>query len=152
MTEMVQKEIILRPIGAIHSPYKIKEEIPCQGYKSNKIGEVEVFKEFEKGLADIDGFSHLILLYLFHKSVSYSLKVKPFLDDTLRGLFATRSPRRPNPLGLSLVRLLSRKENILQVAQIDILDGTPLLDIKPYVPEFNQIKNIKIGWLESKIN
>lgn len=149
---MVQKEIILRPIGAIHSPYKIKEEIPCQGYKSNKIGEVEVFKEFEKGLADIDGFSHLILLYLFHKSVSYSLKVKPFLDDTLRGLFATRSPRRPNPLGLSLVRLLSRKENILQVAQIDILDGTPLLDIKPYVPEFNQIKNIKIGWLESKIN
>ena len=148
---MIRKEIVLKPIGVIRSPYKTKEEIPCQGYKSDKVGKVEVFKEFEEGLVDIDGFSHLILLYLFHKSDGYSLKVKPFLDDTLRGLFATRSPRRPNSLGLSLVRLLSRKENILQIAQIDILVGTPLLDIKPYVPRFDERRNMKVGWLEGKI-
>ena len=150
---MIPKEvdnIIFRPIGIIHSPYKTKEETPCQGYRSHEEGEVEVFEEFEEGLADLDGFSHIILLYLFHKSDSYSLKVKPFLDDSLRGLFATRHPRRPNPIGLSVVKLLSRRKNILRIAETDILDGTPLLDIKPYVPQFDQREKVKVGWLEGK--
>jgi tRNA-Thr(GGU) m(6)t(6)A37 methyltransferase TsaA len=150
---MIPKEgdnIVFRPIGIIHSPYKTKEETPYQGYRSQEVGEVEVFEEFEEGLADLDGFSHIILLYLFHKSDSYSLKVKPFLDDSLRGLFATRHPRRPNPIGLSVVKLLSRKKNILRIAQIDILDGAPLLDIKPYVPQFDQREKVNVGWLEGK--
>ncbi|MDI6776282.1 MAG: tRNA (N6-threonylcarbamoyladenosine(37)-N6)-methyltransferase TrmO [Syntrophales bacterium] len=126
------------------------EETPYQGYRSHEVGEVEVFEEFEEGLADLDGFSHIILLYLFHKSDSYSLKVKPFLDDSLRGLFATRHPGRPNPIGLSVVKLLSRRKNILRIAEIDALDGTPLLDIKPYVPQFDQREKVKVGWLEGK--
>ena len=150
MLKKSRSEVILKPIGIVHTPYKTREEIPYQGCKSNKVGEVEVFKEFQEGLFDLDGFSHLILLYLFHKSVSYSLKVKPFLDNNLRGIFATRHPRRPNPIGLSVVRLLAKKENILQIAEVDILDGTPLLDIKPYVPRFDQRDKVKVGWLEGK--
>jgi tRNA-Thr(GGU) m(6)t(6)A37 methyltransferase TsaA len=151
----------LKPIGIIHTPYKKDGEAPHQAYKSEAIGKIEVFKEYEEGLKDVEGFSHLIILYMFHKPVKRSVKkehylnsrgllVKPYLDDTLRGLFATRSPNRPNPIGLTIVELLERKENILQVKGIDMLDGTPLLDIKPYVPKFDQKDNVKIGWLEGK--
>jgi len=152
----------LKPIGIIHTPYKKDGEAPHQAYKSKEVGEIEVFKEYEGGLKDVEGFSHLIILYMFHKSVkrsvkkehylnSFGLLVKPYLDDTPRGLFATRSPNRPNPIGLTIVELLERTGNILKVRGIDMLDGTPLLDIKPYVPKFDQKNNVKIGWLEGKV-
>lgn len=138
-------------IGIIHSPFKSKEDAPIQPSRSSAHGEVEVFKEYEEGLEDIEGFSHIILIYQFHKSEGYSLKVKPYLNNKLRGLFATRSPRRPNQIGLSVVKLLKRKENILFVESIDVIDGTPLLDIKPYVPDFSPKENVTIGWLEGKL-
>jgi tRNA-Thr(GGU) m(6)t(6)A37 methyltransferase TsaA len=152
----------LKPIGIIHTPYKRDGEVPRQAYESGEVGEIEVFKEYEEGLKDIEGFSHLIILYMFHKSVKCSVKrkyflnslgllVKPYLDDIPRGLFATRSPNRINPIGLSTVKLLKREGNILKVKGVDMLDGTPLLDIKPYVPKFDRRNNVKIGWLEGKV-
>ncbi len=141
----------LKSIGIIHTPYKSDGEAPYQAYKSEEIGEIEVFKEYEKGLKDIEGFSHLIILYLFNKSKGYSLLVRPFLDENLRGLFATRSPSRPNPIGLTIVELLECNGNILRVRGVDMLDGTPLLDIKPHVPEFDRKIGVKIGWLEGKV-
>ncbi len=144
-------KIELKPIGIIHSPYKSKENILCQAYKSEKIGEVEVFKEFENGLKDIEGFSHIMIVYYFHLSGDYSLHVKPFLDEELRGVFATRHPRRPNRIGISVVKLLERKGNILKIKGMDVVDGTPLLDIKPHVPKFDERKEVKIGWLEDKL-
>jgi tRNA-Thr(GGU) m(6)t(6)A37 methyltransferase TsaA len=107
---------------------------------------VEVFPEFAGGMQDLEEFSHIILLYAFHCSSGYSLQVKPFLDDQLRGLFATRHPCRPNPIGLSVVRLLARRENILDIEGADMLDGTLLLDIKPYVPDFDVRTDVKTGW------
>jgi len=152
----------LKPIGIIHTPYKKDGDVPYQAYKSRDVGEIEVFKEYEGGLKDIEGFSHLIILYEFHKSVKRSVKrehflessgllVKPYLDNTLHGVFATRSPNRPNLIGLTVVELLKRKGNILRVKGVDMLDGTPILDIKPYVPKFDQRDNVKIGWLEGKV-
>ena len=141
----------VKPIGIIHTPFKSKEDAPIQPSRSNAHGEIEVFKEYEEGLEDIEGFSHIILIYQFHKSEGYSLKVKPYLDNKLRGLFATRAPRRPNQIGLSVVKLLKRKENILFVESIDVLDGTPLLDIKPYVPDFSPKENVTLGWLKGKL-
>ena len=143
--------IELHPIGKIRSPYKNLKDIPCQGYKSRKTGRIEVYKKYEKGLKDIDGFSHLIILYLFHKSKTYSLHAVPFLDDKPKGIFAIRGPHRPNHIGLSVVRLLKREDNILTVGEIDVLDGTPLLDIKPYVPKFDFRKNARFGWLKEKL-
>jgi tRNA-Thr(GGU) m(6)t(6)A37 methyltransferase TsaA len=113
---------------------------------------VEVYPQFVDGLQDIEGFSHIILLYVFHQSSGYSLRVKPFLDDQLRGLFATRYPGRPNPIGLSVVRLLRRRENILEIEGVDVLDGTPLLDIKPYVPDFDVHTETRTGWYEFRSN
>jgi tRNA-Thr(GGU) m(6)t(6)A37 methyltransferase TsaA len=152
----------LKPIGIIRTPYKKDRDAPYQAYKSEDVGEIEVFKEYEEGLKDIEGFSHLIILYEFHKSIKRSVKkehylesrellVKPYLDDVPRGVFATRSPNRPNPIGLTVVELLERKGNILKVKGIDMLDGTPLLDIKPYVPKFDKREKVRIGWLESKL-
>jgi tRNA-Thr(GGU) m(6)t(6)A37 methyltransferase TsaA len=141
----------IKPIGIIYTPFKSKKETPKQNYKSKAIGKVEVFKKYQEGLKGIEGFSHLILIYNFHKSRGFKLLVTPFLDDKLHGLFATRYPRRPNQIGLTVVRLLKRKGNILRVKNIDVIDGTPLLDIKPYVPEFGPRQNVKIGWLRGKI-
>jgi len=138
------------PIGIVRTPFKCKKDTPIQPFRSKAIGRIEVFKKYKDGLSDIDGFSHLILIYRFHKSRGHCLKVKPFLDDQLRGLFATRYPRRPNQIGLTVVELLKRETNILFVRGIDVLDGTPLLDIKPYVPDFEPKETIKIGWLEGK--
>jgi tRNA-Thr(GGU) m(6)t(6)A37 methyltransferase TsaA len=138
------------PIGIIRTPFKCKHDTPIQPFKSKAIGRIELFKRYEDGLDDIEGFSHLILIYKFHKSKGYCLKVKPFLDDKLRGLFATRYPRRPNQIGLTVVKLLRRKGNILFVQGIDVINGTPLLDIKPYVPGFEPQEKIKVGWLEAK--
>jgi len=146
-----KNEIVIKPIGIIHTPYKTTKEIPCQGYRSKEIGEIEVFNEYGEGLTDIEGFSHIVVLYSFHKSEPYTLLVKPFLDDRLRGLFATRAPKRINPIGLSVVKLLERKGNILRITEVDMLDGTPLIDIKPYVPRFDEREDVRIGWLEDKL-
>ena len=139
------------PIGRIHTPFQSKDDTPIQPFRSDAVGRVEVFEEYAEGLGDTEGFSHLILIYRFHKSRGHCLKVKPFLDDQLRGLFATRYPRRPNQIGMSVVELLKRESNILFVKGIDVLDGTPLLDIKPYVPDFGPKGKIRIGWLEGRI-
>ena len=105
-----------------------------------------MFSEFAEGLQDLEDFSHIILLYVFHQSDSYTLRVKPFLDDQLHGLFATRYPCRPNPIGLSIVQLVRRRDNILDIEGVDMLDGTPLLDIKPYVSDFDVRNDVKTGW------
>ncbi|MEW5901244.1 MAG: tRNA (N6-threonylcarbamoyladenosine(37)-N6)-methyltransferase TrmO, partial [Acidobacteriota bacterium] len=113
-------------------------------------GELEVFKEYEEGLQDTEGFSHLIVIFAFHKSGGYQLQTKPYLDDHLRGVFSTRSPHRPNPLGMTVVRVLERVGNILKVSGIDMLEGTPVLDVKPYTSR-DQKSPIRIGWLEDKM-
>ncbi len=112
---------------------------------------VEVFPEYTQGLKDLDGFSHVILLYHFHLAKPSSLMAKPYMDDEAHGIFAVRAPARPNPIGVSVVRLLSLEENILHVQDVDIIEGTPLLDIKPYVPEFDVRDVEKIGWLEKNV-
>ncbi|MFC1525385.1 tRNA (N6-threonylcarbamoyladenosine(37)-N6)-methyltransferase TrmO, partial [Candidatus Latescibacterota bacterium] len=128
----------LNPIGEVHSPHQQVVGMPIQPSRARGVeGTVEVYEEYAEGLADLDGFSHIILLYHFHRSQGHSLRVVPFLDTVERGLFATRAPRRPNPLGLSVLRLLGIDGATLRVADIDILDGTPVLDIKPYVPDFD---------------
>jgi tRNA-Thr(GGU) m(6)t(6)A37 methyltransferase TsaA len=139
-------EYILKPIGLIHSPFTDKSQTPIQASRSSAVGQVEVYPEFAEGLQDVEGFSHIILLYVFHCSSGYTLQVKPFLDDQPRGLFATRYPCRPNPIGLSVVRLLVRRGNLLDIEGVDVLDGTPLLDIKPYVPEFDVRADVRTGW------
>lgn len=144
-------KIEFRPIGIIYSPYKKIEDVPCQSYKSKEIGEIKVFKKYEKALKDIEEFSHLWILYYFHCAEKFKPLVKPFLEEKLHGLFVTRYFNRPNPIGLSLVKLLERKGNILKVEGIDVIDKTPLLDIKPYIPKFDQRKKVKIGWLKGRI-
>jgi tRNA-Thr(GGU) m(6)t(6)A37 methyltransferase TsaA len=140
----------MRPIGVIHTPFYALDQVPIQASRSSSQGQVEVFREFVDGLEDLAEFSHLYLLYVFHRSAGSALRVQPFLDDQLRGVFATRHPSRPNPIGLSVVELCGRRDNVLDVARIDVLDGTPLLDIKPYVPEFDQPVNVKTGWYQRR--
>lgn len=145
--------IIFNPIGEISSPYQSIEDMPIQFAGAKGIqGKVIIFPEFAEGLKDIDGFSHIILLYYFHRVKESNLTVIPFLDSKPRGIFATRAPKRPNPIGLSVVRLLDRNDNILNIENVDILDGTPLLDIKPYVPDFDHINESQIGWLKNVIH
>ena len=141
----------LKPIGIIHSSYKSTGKAPYQGYKSEEISQIEVFKEFEEGLQDIEGFSHIIVIYWFHKSQGYHLLVKTPWDDIPHGLFTTRSPHRPCPLGLTIVELVAREKNILKVKGLDAIDDTPLLDIKPYVPRIDRRSVVKLGWLEGKL-
>ncbi|MEW5805766.1 MAG: tRNA (N6-threonylcarbamoyladenosine(37)-N6)-methyltransferase TrmO [Acidobacteriota bacterium] len=141
----------LVPIGKIRTSFRSKKVTPIQTTQSRETGRAEVFKKYQKGLDDLDGFSHIILIYWFHRSKGYSLKVTPFLDTVRRGLFSTRYPGRPNQIGISIVELLKRKGNILYVRGIDVLDNTPLLDIKPYLPQLNPQGKIKVGWLTGKI-
>jgi tRNA-Thr(GGU) m(6)t(6)A37 methyltransferase TsaA len=143
-------EFVMRAIGTIHSPFEEKDQMPIQASRSQAIGLAEVFPEFVDGLQNIEGFSHIILIYAFHRSSGYTLRVKPFLDDHERGLFSTRYPRRPNPIGLSIVHLLNRQENSLTFEGVDVLNGTPLLDIKPYVPDFDQQTEVRTGWYETR--
>lgn len=143
-------EFSFKGIGVIHSPFTDVTVTPIQSSRSQAEGRVEIYPEFADGLADIDGFSHLILLYVLHLSEGYELSVRPFLDTQQRGLFATRYPFRPNPIGISIVRLLERSENSLMVEGIDMLDGTPLLDIKPYVTEFDVRTDVQIGWYQTR--
>jgi tRNA (adenine37-N6)-methyltransferase len=140
----------MHPIGVIHSPFTEKDKTPIQASRSQTVGQVEIYPEFADGLKDIEGLSHIYLLYAFHESSGYDLQVKPFLDDQKHGIFATRYPYRPNPIGLSIVRLLSRLENTLTIEGVDVLDGTPLLDIKPYVPDFDHRAEVRAGWYEMR--
>ena len=142
-------EIVFHPIGIIHSPHKELEGMPIQASAGTGIkGTVVLDPAYTDGLKDLDGFSHLILVYFFHQAKSPVLVTKPFLDDVKRGVFATRAPRRPNGIGISVVRLLAVAENVLEIENVDILDGTPLLDIKPYVPDFDLEHDVRIGWLK----
>jgi tRNA-Thr(GGU) m(6)t(6)A37 methyltransferase TsaA len=141
--------IEFKPIGIIHTPFATPEGMPIQPAGAAGVhGTVEVFEEYRAGLKDLDGFSHIILLYHFHRSQGFSLRLVPFMDTQSRGVFATRAPKRPNSIGLSIVALDSIEDGILRVQNVDILDGTPLLDIKPYVPEFDSHTDIRTGWLE----
>jgi tRNA-Thr(GGU) m(6)t(6)A37 methyltransferase TsaA len=149
-------EVIFQPIGIIHSPFTSLEEMPIQpSSETSGPGTIEVFPEFSDGLKDLEGFSHIYILYHLHRVKSSKLTVTPFLDDLPHGIFATRAPSRPNPIGLSLVELVRVENNTLHVNRVDVLDNTPLLDIKPYVPQFEEANHFRIGWLEkarSRIN
>ena len=145
------EEIIYRPIGIIRSKYKDREGTPVQTTGARGVGgTVEVLPEWAEGLKDLDGFSHIILIYHFHLSKGYSLIVEPFLDNTPRGVFSTRAPKRPNAIGISVVRLVKIEGFTLYIEDVDIVDSTPLLDIKPYVPEFDGKEAERIGWLAGK--
>jgi tRNA (adenine37-N6)-methyltransferase len=139
---------VLRSIGTIRTPFATKDDAPIQGaFRPGALGTVEVAPEFADGLADIDGFSHLILLYEFDRAASVEMVRQTFLGDEPHGLFATRHPARPNPIGLTVVKLVSREGATLTVGGIDVLDGTPLLDIKPYIPRFDAFPSASEGWL-----
>lgn len=143
--------IELKPIGIIHTPLKEAQEAPIQSARSEITGMVEVDIRFLDGLEGIEEFSHIFLIYGFHKANKViQLKVQPFLDDSLHGLFTTRYPVRPNPIGFSVVRVVSREQNLIHFKGADMLDGTPLLDIKPYIPEFDIFRVEKIGWYERR--
>lgn len=143
--------INFEPIGIIYTPFKRKEDCPIQPmYSEDASGKVEVFPKYAVGLKDIEGFSHIYLLYLFDRSGEIKLVRPTFLDDEPRGIFATRHPCRPNPLGLSIVRLEGKNDNILIVKGIDVLDATLLLDIKPYIPKYDAFPNVQEGWAEGK--
>jgi tRNA-Thr(GGU) m(6)t(6)A37 methyltransferase TsaA len=148
----VVDEIRYKPIGVVRSPHRQPKGTPIQPSGAKGIeGQVEVFPEYAEGLKDLEGFSHIILIYHFHLSKVAPLEVKPYLDTEAHGVFAMRGPSRPNPIGISAVRLVSIEENILHIQDVDIVDGTPLLDIKPYVPEFDVREVEKIGWLEKNV-
>jgi tRNA-Thr(GGU) m(6)t(6)A37 methyltransferase TsaA len=142
-------DILYSPIGIIHSPFHALSGMPIQpSSETSAPGTIELEPEFAPGLKDLDGFSHIILIYHLHRSQRVTLRVVPFLDSQAHGVFATRAPNRPNPIGLSVVKLTHVDNNILHVENLDVLDGTPLLDIKPYVPEFDTPPEFKLGWLE----
>jgi tRNA-Thr(GGU) m(6)t(6)A37 methyltransferase TsaA len=141
-------KISYEAIGVVHSPFKTTQGMPIQPAGASGVeGTVDVFEEFAAGLKDLDGFSHIILIYHFHGATGFKLLVKPFLDEAPHGVFATRAPNRPNPIGISVVRLIRVEGRTLHIENVDILDGTPLLDIKPYVPEFDEHHADRIGWL-----
>jgi tRNA (adenine37-N6)-methyltransferase len=140
-----------KPIGIIHSPFKVKNETPIQGaFQPDARASIEVFEEYGEGLRDIEGFSHIYLIYSFDRSGEIKLVRPTFLDDEPHGIFASRHPCRPNGIGLTVVRLLERQGNRLEVAGIDVLDGTPLLDIKPYIPRFDCYPEASEGWTAGK--
>ncbi|HEX75565.1 MAG TPA: tRNA (N6-threonylcarbamoyladenosine(37)-N6)-methyltransferase TrmO [Dehalococcoidia bacterium] len=146
-------EIRYKPIGIIHSPFKEPHGTPIQPTAARDIeGTVEIFPEYVGGLKDIEGFSHVILIYHFHLSKGWTLEVKPYMDDQLRGVFATRAPARPNPIGMSIVHLNRVEEERLYIRDVDIVDGTPLLDIKPYVSEFDAQEVERTGWLTENVH
>ncbi len=138
-------------IGRIRSPFNHPKGMPIQSSGAKDVeGTVELDNKYSDGLADIEHFSHIILIYFFNRSEGFELQVKPFMDDAVHGVFATRAPRRPNSIGISTVELLKRDGNHLLIKGVDVLDGTPLLDIKPYVPEFDVFRVSSVGWLENK--
>lgn len=150
MSASYPEPIVCRAIGIIHSEHRHPEETPIQPeFARDCPGRVEVFPEYAAGLKDIEGFTHLILIYTFHAAGEPELIVKPFLDDTPHGVFATRYPCRPNHIGLSVVQLVGREGPALHIQGCDILDGTPLIDIKPYVPRFDAPDGARGGWTDT---
>lgn len=147
------KYLELKPIGIIKTQFEDKVGVPIQPKNGeNYIGHIELNKEYVQGLKDLDGFSHIHLLYHLNRHEDYSLIVKPYMDDTPRGLFATRAPKRPNQIGLSLVEIVEIKENIITFKGVDMLNNTPLFDIKPYYHDFDSRENSKSGWLDNVKN
>lgn len=143
------EHICYTPIGIIHSPHKKEIGIPIQpAFALDIQGNIEIFPDFAEGLKDLEGFSHIILICHFHESRKYKLHVRPFLDEDLHGVFATRAPKRPNAIGLSIVRLIRISGLNIFFAGNDILDQTPLLDIKPYVPDFDAYNDCETGWYD----
>lgn len=145
-------EINYKPIGIIHTPFKEVKGTPIQSVVSNATGFIEIFPEYIEGLKDLEEFSHIILIYHFNLCKKSLLKLKPYMDNMERGVFSTRAPSRPNPIGISIVRLLKVEKNILHIKDVDIVDGTPLLDIKPYIPQFDIRNGVNIGWLKENIH
>lgn len=145
--------IILQPIGVVHSPFQDRQGIPRQSVGAWDFeGTIEVYEDFESGLTDIEGFSHLQIIFHFNQIQETSLIAHPPWDDKPHGVFATRSPYRPNGLGISVVQLQTREENLLRIRGIDMANGSPVLDIKPYVPQLNPQEDIRVGWLEGKVD
>jgi len=146
---MSGNEIRIKPIGTIHTPYHKHADIPIQGrFKSEAHGWVELDSEYQAGLRDLDGFSHAFLLYHFHGSDRLTLTAKPFLEDRTHGIFAIRSPHRPNHIGMSVIEIERIEDNRLHFTHVDMLDGTPLLDIKPYVTHFDCFPDARCGWVD----
>ena len=144
-------QITYTPIGTIHSPSTELSGMPIQPTSENSAkGYIDILPEFVEGLKDLDGFSHIYLIYAFHKITQAKLTVTPFLDTEMHGIFATRAPSRPNPIGLSLVKLVSIDQARVHIDQVDVLDGTPLLDLKPFIPTFEPQEEVRVGWLEGK--
>ena len=142
-------DLTLKPIGVIHTPFKEPAGMPIQPAGADGVkGTVEIFPEFSDGLKNIEGFSHIILIFHFNRSEGFKLQVSPFLEDEVHGVFAVRAPKRPNPIGISIVKLIKRENNILHIDNPDMLDGTPLLDIKPYIPDFDAYPDAVAGWQE----
>ena len=140
--------IEIEPIGIIHSPWAGPEDMPIQPRGAKGVrGSVVVDEVYREGLADLDGFSHIILVFHFHLAHGYRLRVVPFIDTVERGIFATRAPKRPNGIGMSVVKLLGVSDGVLEIENVDIVDGTPLLDIKPCVPHFDAAEDMRFGWL-----
>ena len=150
---MERDNVVYQPIGIIHSPFKTIEGVPIQPCAAKGIqGKVELNREYTAGLNGLSEFSHILLIYHLHLSKGHSLEVVPFLDKVPHGIFATRAPKRPNPIGISLVEIIRIEDNSILVENIDIVDRTPLLDIKPYVGLFDRVENEKIGWYQAQID
>ena len=147
------EQIIIHPIGIIHTPHTDVKNMPIQPIAAEGIkGYIEILPRYTAGLKDIEGFSHLTLLYHFHKISGYELEVVPFMDTESHGIFSCKAPKRPNAIGLSTVRLISVDGNKIHIEQVDMLDGTPLIDIKPFYPRYDNRENVEIGWLEKNKN
>ena len=142
-------KIELTPIGIIRSPYEELRDMPIQGrFRDDVEGWIELKEEYVPGLKDLDGFSHAILIYYFHRSEAEHLEARPFLEQETHGIFAIRSPHRPNHLGFSIVKIQRIEGNRLYLTEADMLDGTPVLDIKPYIKYFDSRDDVKSGWLD----
>ena len=139
-----------RPIGLLTTPYQSRSGVPIQGvFDPDSQGKAEIFEAYKEGLKDLEGFSHIILIYVFHRSRGYDLVCRPYMEEKLHVVFAMRAPRRPNPIGFSVVRLLKREGRILHLSEVDMLDGTPILDIKPFSPKFDHREDARVGWMEA---
>lgn len=146
------KQITINPIGIIHTPYNSIENMPIQPLAAEGVkGYIELFPQYMEGLTDLEEFSHITLVYHFHKINNYDLLVKPFMDTKKHGIFATKSPKRPNAIGLSTVKLLGIEKNIIQIEMVDMLNGTPLIDIKPFFEKFDNRTGTKSGWLDNQL-
>lgn len=148
----INNEIIYKPIGIIHTAFTEAKGTPIQAsVAKDTAGEIEIFEEYIEGLTDLEEYSHIILLYHFHLTAKTGLLVKPFMDNQTHGVFSTRAPSRPNPIGISTVRLIDILGNKLQIKDVDIIDGTYLLDIKPFIPEFDLRDVKKTGWVKNNM-